>query len=288
MKKILLPIFILVFNLALLGQDYNLMTYNLRYDNVNDADNSWPNRKEFIQSQIEYYEPDIIGTQEGMIHQIKWLDDNLTNYGYEGIGRDEDRGNGSGEFSAIFYNQKKIKVVEANTFWLSETPEFISKGWDASQNRICTYVLFEDLNNKRKFWVFNTHLDHKGDLAREKSVELILTYIKNVNKNLYPFIFMGDFNLTPEQLPILKICEEMNDSRSASLSKPFGPEETFSDFQVCQIPLKRIDFIFTSRNNIIVNKYATLVDVLNLHYPSDHYPVLINISLKSNGALNEN
>ena len=280
MKKVISLFMVIILYSALIGQEYKLMTYNLRYDNPQDGDNSWPNRKEFILSQINYYEPDVFGTQEGLIHQITWLDDNLKNYNHVGIGREEDKGKGTGEFSAIFYNSEKFSVIESNTFWLSETPEKPGKGWDASQNRICTYVLLEDIKSKEKFWIFNTHLDHRGDVAREKSADLILSSIKSINKYSYPCVLMGDFNLTPDQFPIKKISEQMNDSRSICLSQPFGPEETFSDFPVCQLPQKRIDYIFTSKDNVVVNKYAAVVDILNMRYPSDHYPVLINVTLK--------
>jgi endonuclease/exonuclease/phosphatase family metal-dependent hydrolase len=261
------------------GQELKVMTYNLRYENTIDGENIWANRRDLILSQINYYEPDIFGTQEGVTNQIKWIDDNLDRYSYVGIGREIDEGKGTGEYSAIFYNQDKLLLIEGNTFWLSETPDKPTKGWDAAQFRICTYALLENKINGKRFFVFNTHFDHRGDVAREKSAELILNKIKAINDKDYPVVLTGDFNLTPESLPIKKISSEMNDSRSITISKPFGPEETFCDFDICNAPQKRIDYIFTSKNNIVVKKYATLVSVMNKHYPSDHYPVLVNISL---------
>lgn len=90
---------------------------------------------------------------------------------------------------------------------------------------------------------------------------------------------MGDFNLRPEQAPIIKISETLNDSRLISNSEPFGPEATFGGFDICQPNKFRIDYIFTSKENIIVNKYAVLVNVQNNKYPSDHFPVFVNISI---------
>lgn len=255
-----------------------MMTYNLRYDNEKDGVNRWDNRKEFLLSQIKYYEPDIFGTQEGLNHQIKWIDESLSNYKYVGSGRE---GLEKGEYSAIFYNRDKFIVVESKTFWLSETPLEISKGWDAAQYRVCTYALFNESNSGKKFLVFNTHFDHKGDLARIKSAELILKEIKRINNKNLPCFLMGDFNLTPDQSPIQKIREEMFDSRIVCSTKPFGPEETFSDFDICKPPVKRIDYIFIDKKNITVTKYATLVSIQDTRYPSDHYPVLINCKLKN-------
>jgi endonuclease/exonuclease/phosphatase family metal-dependent hydrolase len=278
LKKLFLITMLIAANCFLLGQETKLMTYNLRYENDIDGENNWVNRRDFLLSQINYYEPDIFGTQEGVTDQIKWMDNNLDKFGYVGIGREIDEGKGTGEYSAIFYNKEKFLVIESNTFWLSQTPDKASKGWDAAQFRICTYALFESKKEGKRFYVFNTHFDHRGDIAREKSAELILAKINSINATQLPVVLMGDFNLTPESSPIAKISKEMNDSRATTISKPFGPEETFCDFDICKPPQKRIDYIFTCKNKIIVNKYATLVDVMNKHYPSDHYPVLINIS----------
>jgi endonuclease/exonuclease/phosphatase family metal-dependent hydrolase len=278
MKKNKFLIFLFIAYTGILYcQDYKIMTYNLRYENNIDGENIWANRRDLVASQIEYYEPDVFGTQEGVTGQIKWLDENLANYDYVGIGREEGLGKDAGEFSAIFYNKNKLSVVKSGTFWLSATPEVVSLGWDAKQYRICTYALLKDKKNGKQFSVFNTHFDHKGDIAREKSAELILKQIKSINSKSYPFVLTGDFNLTPDSSPIKFLSSELNDSRAISKSNPFGPEETFCDFNVCKSPEKRIDYIFTSKKNIVVNKYATLVNVWNVHYASDHYPILINI-----------
>jgi endonuclease/exonuclease/phosphatase family metal-dependent hydrolase len=280
MKKfVFTTIILLAAGTFLHSQEIKIMTYNLRYENTIDGENNWPDRRDFLLSQINYYEPEIFGTQEGIANQLKYLDDNLENYKYIGIGRDEDTGNGTGEFAAIFYNIKKFKVLESGTFWLSENPSKPGKGWDAAQNRICTYGLFQGIKDGKKFWLFNTHFDHRGDIARAESAKLILKQIKSINKKNYPFVLSGDLNLTPDQEPVKLLAKELNDSRSICVTKPFGPEETFTNFQVCVKPEKRIDYIFTSEENITVKKYAVLTDVQNVRYASDHYPVLINIVL---------
>ena len=279
MKK--LKLFILLFLISttfLFPQKISVMTYNLRYDNPKDSNNSWQHRKEFILGQLKYYKPDIIGTQEGLKHQINWLDKNLIDYKYVGVGRADVKEVGDGEYSAIFYNKKKLRKILSNTFWLSPTPEKPSRGWDASLNRICTYLLIEDNNTKMKFWVFNTHFDHKGKIARNKSADLILAKINEINKQNYPVILTGDFNLTPNELPIKKISKQLNDSRNFSLDKPFGSEGTFCSFDICRPVTRRIDYIFTGKN-ILVKNYAVFSDIVNKKYPSDHYPVFVNIVL---------
>ena len=128
--------------------------------------------------------------------------------------------------------------------------------------------------------MFNTHFDHKGKIARENSAKLILEKMSEINSNNYPMILMGDFNLTPNQVPIQNISKQLNDSRHVTENKPFGPEGTYCGFDVCKNVKRRIDYIFTSKENILVKDYAVMSDVIDLKYPSDHLPVLINIELK--------
>jgi len=130
-----------------------------------------------------------------------------------------------------------------------------------------------------KFWVFNTHFDHRGEKAREKSAELIAQKIKEINAGKLPVFLMGDFNLVPEELPIQYLSKQLNDSRKISALKPFGPEGTFNGFDVCKSSSRRIDYIFVSGDKISVKKYAVLANVTEVKYPSDHFPVFILVEL---------
>lgn len=258
------------------AQTIKVMSYNIRYDNPNDGENAWANRKEFLCSQLAFYNPDIFGIQEALSNQVQDISKALPKYNYVGVARD---GNEKGESSNIFFNKEQFKVVEQNTFWLSETPEIISKGWDAALNRICTYVLLKDTKTKQEFWVFNTHLDHQGEIARTKGIELILSKIKTLNTKNYPVIFMGDFNSEPSEERIINLKKLMIDSQDISEEKPFGPSGTFNGFKHNEAVTKRIDYIFLSKENLFsVKKYAVLSDSKNLKYPSDHLPVFIEIS----------
>lgn len=269
--------FVLTFSF---GQNITLMTYNIRYDNPNDGENIWDNRKETLVNQIRFHAPDVMGTQEGLKHQLCYIDKKLKSYSYVGIPRAYVKEGGKGEYSAIFYNTKKFTELENGTFWLSETPDIPSRGWDASLNRICTYILLKSKSTDKKFWVFNTHFDHKGELARENSANLILDKIKDINHENLPAILMGDFNLKPEELPIQNIRHEFYDSRDLSQESPFGPIGTFNGFNINKPITNRIDYIFVSDKKIQVKKYGVLANVNNLKYPSDHFPVIIKIKLK--------
>lgn len=269
---------LLLISLSLSAQHLKLMTYNIRLDVASDGENAWPNRKEYWASQIQFYEPDIFGIQEALPHQVTDIETLLPGYNCIGIGRD---GEGKGESSNIFYKKDRFKVVEQNTFWLSETPDKISKGWDAALNRVCTYALFKDSKTRQNFWVFNTHLDHVGEIARTNSIKLILSKIKEQNTKNYPVFFMGDFNSEPNEQRIIDLKKEMDDSLAISKEKPFGPSGTFNAFRHNEAVTKRIDYIFLSKGNPFkVKKYAVLSDSKDLKYPSDHLPVFIELEFQ--------
>lgn len=259
------------------NQSLNVMTYNIRLDVASDGENAWANRKGFLSSQVLFYGPDILGVQEARPNQMADLGAALKDYKTIGIGRD---GDNEGEFSAIFYNSKKLKVAEENTFWLSETPNQISLGWDAAYPRICTYGLFTLLENNQKIWVFNTHLDHVGSEAQLQGMQLILKKIEALNTSGFPVVVMGDFNVEPNSELITNLKQTLNDSKDKA-KHVFGPNGTFNGFKFNEPVKRRIDYIMLSKStNIEVEKYGVLSSSIDLKYPSDHFPVFIELSLK--------
>lgn len=275
MKRLLLLLIVIVWNAN--AQTYKAMTYNIRLDIESDGANRWDNRKEILSGQVEFYEPDFLGVQEALPQQMTYLDSTLSNYKFIGTGRDD--GKDKGEYSAIFYKNKKFRVLEQSTFWLSPTPGVPSKGWDAALNRICTYGLFENKDTKKKIWVFNTHFDHVGNVARAESAKLILQKIKELNKDNLPFIFMGDFNLEPDFNAIAEIKKELADTREIA-KFVFGPSGTFNAFEFHKPVTKRIDYIFIPKEEMDVKKYAVLSDSKDCRYPSDHLPVYVELVIK--------
>lgn len=278
MKKFLFSLMMFSITFGILSQEtYKLMTYNIKLDYPKEGKDSWDQRKDWMIAQINFYSPDVFGVQEAMPNQMKYMDSTMTKYGFIGVGRDD--GKEEGEFSAIFYDKTRLKISRGATFWLSETPETVSRGWDAACNRVCTYALFEDLWSKEQFWVFNTHFDHVGTIARTNSTTLILNKIKEITNDELPVFLMGDFNLEPETENILTIKKTLLDSKEVSITDPFGPSGTFNNFEFDKPVTNRIDYIFINKNKVKVNTYAVLSDNKELRYPSDHLPVLIEVEL---------
>lgn len=257
------------------AQNYSIMSYNIKLDYPKEGENSWTNRKPFFINQLKFYEPDVIGIQEALPNQMKDMDSLLLDYSYVGVGRDD--GKNEGEFSAIFYKKDKFKIIKSNTFWLSETPDQVSMGWDGVCNRVCSYALLEDKNSGKIFYVFNTHFDHVGTEARKNSATLIIKKIKELNTKNYPVVLTGDFNMEVDHESIEHIKETLQDSKAIA-KVTFGPEGTYNGFHFDKPVTRRIDFAFVS-TEIVVNKYAVLSDNWNLQYPSDHLPVFIEIKL---------
>jgi len=272
MSKLFLLLFLLI-ETAVFAQSIKVMTYNIRLDHVSDGINQWPNRKTRVFDLIKKYNPDIFGVQEALPNQMEELAKNLPGYSYIGVGRDD--GKSKGEFSALFYKKDSYKLVDQNTFWLSETPEIPgSKNWDAAITRIATWGKFVDLKTSKEFVVMNTHFDHIGKEARRKSAELLISKVSEIAKNL-PFIIIGDFNCTREEPPY-------NVMLSASAVKLIDPAPkpapgTFCGFEVNAIECRAIDYIFHSQHWKSKN-YSAITDHEGKFYPSDHLPVIVELT----------
>ena len=256
------------------SQDLKVMSFNIRLNVDSDKENAWPNRKKDVADLLMYYHPDFFGVQEALPEQMKDMKTSLKNYDYVGVGRDD--GKEKGEFSAIFYDTKKLQVVKSGTFWLSETPEKPSKGWDAALNRICTYAIFKDKESQKEFLAMNIHFDHIGNVARVKSSELILKKAKELNPKNLPLVLTGDFNLTEDSEPVKILSQNLEDTFYNAEKKHYGPVGTFTGFNVSEIPKDRIDYIFVKGFKIKSHRHINDRRE-NLLYPSDHFPVLADL-----------
>lgn len=284
-KKILLFLLIIFVNQYSFPQNelsvLRVMTYNLRYANENPGE-EWSKRKDKVISIIELANPDIIGVQEALKIQLDDLKSELNNYEVIGVGRDD--GKNSGEFSAILFNKKKLNVIKENTFWLSETPDVPSKGWDAALPRICTWAEFNFKGSEKSFYLFNTHFDHIGIQARNNSAKLLLEKIKDTNSKV---ILTGDFNSndTSDVYKILTAIKSNDnkffliDTRKISKNGCYGSNLTFNDFGKSIIEGNIIDFIFVTPEMQVKNHY-TLGEKIDNYFPSDHNPVIVDIEIQ--------
>lgn len=267
---------LLMFASGCKSQELKVMTYNIRLDIASDGENAWPNRKDFLSSQVLFLSPDVLGVQEARPNQVLDLKTMLPEYKFIGKGRD---GGQEGEHSGIFYNPEKLVLESEDTFWLSETPEKVSKGWDAAYPRVCTYGLFRLKDSKQKVWVFNTHFDHVGGTAQKEGMNLILERIKKLNTKNYPVVLMGDLNVVPTSEVLTNATSVLVDTKKEA-KVVFGPEGTFNGFQYHEPVTRRIDYILVSKELMSVEKYATLSSAIDFKFPSDHFPIFVQLLIK--------
>ncbi|UII32478.1 endonuclease/exonuclease/phosphatase family protein [Fulvivirga ulvae] len=262
---------------TVIGQSgLKVMSYNVRYDNPSDADNGngWKQRRDNVVKLIKHYNPDLLGVQEAMKHQLDYLLEELEGYDYIGTGRDD--GKEKGEYSAILYKTSQFKLVEGGTFWLSQTPDKPSKAWDAALPRIATWAAFEVTDSHQRFYYLNTHFDHVGTEARANSAKLILEQLGKLT-GAAPVVVSGDFNVTPDAEPYKILTSQLNDGRKESASEAYGPEGTFSGFELtADKDFPRIDYIFVK--SMKVQAYETISDFFDDKFPSDHLPVMAVVS----------
>jgi len=250
------------------------MTYNIRYDNPEDGENQWQERKGEVCALLNYYQPDVFGLQEALNHQRSYIHDCLNGYLSVGIGRD---GEGrDSEATPIFYRAASLILLETETFWLSPTPDVPSKGWDAALNRIATYAKFQEKSSGAVFHVFNTHFDHIGSQAREHSAHLLLSKIKQMGLIDQKLIIMGDFNCEDSDPPYGTLSTALDDAFLNGVRSSYGPLGTWNDFETDTPITRRIDYIFTKNSEVQFCRHIDDRRKNNLQV-SDHLPVLAEI-----------
>lgn len=256
----------------------NVMTYNIRYKNTIDGINGWEYRKDKVAGLILYHQADIVGVQEADTDQLTDMKARMPGYEWYGIESDDD---GNGEYTAIFYRTARLALKESGTFWLSEHPnERGSKSWDSFYARIVSWCKFSDKQTGIEFFFFNTHFDHRGRIAREKSAGVIQQQVSLIAQNA-PVIITGDFNTPPSSVPYQKLTQSnaLNDALFLSSAPHYGPVKTSSGFSVCEKPIRaRIDYIFVNKK-IHVLRHATITDQEEGRYYSDHLPVMAAIKM---------
>lgn len=250
-------------------------TYNLRYDNPADSGNLWKDRMPVVASLIRFNKFDILGTQEGLENQLADLSAAMPEYERYGVGRDD--GKQAGEHSAIFFRKDRFEIIDKGDFWLSETPDRPSKGWDAKCcNRLCSWVELRDKHMaNQSLYVYNVHFDHQGVQARRESARLVDSVIRR-RTGYANVILMGDFN-SGRHSDAYQLFENgwISDTyKKAEIIHEHNP--SFNNFGKNLESAEVIDHIFVS-STFEVNRWGIIGDSYHGKYPSDHFPVLTEL-----------
>lgn len=268
---------------SLCAEGLRVMTFNIRYDNPSDKPHDWAKRRDSVVALLSDEQADIIGLQEVLHNQLVDLQKRLKHYRSIGVGRLD--GATKGEYAPILYNRKRWQATSSGYFWLSATPSVAgSVGWDAACERIATWAILYDRRTRQSVFVINTHLDHVGVVARQKSAELIRAFIKERGVERLPIILMGDFNAEPDDAVVKMMNSKVYSPRLSDsylgADESSGVAWTFHNFgKLAEAERTRIDYILHSEG-LNVERYRTLrTDEGEIHL-SDHNAVVVDFELR--------
>ena len=251
------------------------MSFNVAVDNRGDI-TGWKDRKKAVIKMLGEAKPMVIGFQEAQAHEITDMINAHPEYGWYGIGRDT--GNvppstteySAEESMAVFWLKDSLQVIDKGTFWLSETPDKLGKGWDAAYARTLTWVQFMHKETKQKFFMFNTHLDNKGKTARSESMKLIDRKMEELNPDRYPAFLTADFNTVASDGIFAPIKGKMKSTRDVA---PESDKNKFT-YNGYANPKSQIDHIFYSGEGITPLTFKVLDGDYGNKWISDHYPIM--------------
>ena len=276
MKKFFYTLAIAAFALMSIAcnrtSEIKVMSYNIRLSSGTikaDSIYHWEHRKQASLNLMHEENPTVFGLQEACPDQMDYMVENLPEYGHIGVGRDD--GKRKGEFMSIFYKKEEVEFIDGGTFWLSETPDQVSKGWDAQCFRTCTWAILKKKDTGKKFVYMNTHLDHMGKVAREESIKLIVERAEKLTGGKLPVFITADFN-SPTSNAIFKPMQEaMLDAR---VEAPVTDDRGTLNCWGTTPPGVVIDHVFY--RGAEAQKFEVLRDKdYGAPYVSDHYPVML-------------
>jgi endonuclease/exonuclease/phosphatase family metal-dependent hydrolase len=252
-----------------------VMTFNIRFENDKDGSNAWAYRRNLVTELIGKYEPSILGTQEGMLHQLNYLQHELPGYHMYAPARVSDD---TAQYPTLYFLKKELEVLEGDEFWLSKTPRsHRSKDWDSAFPRMMSYVRARSKDSENRLWVAVTHLDHMGARARYEQARIIARWVKGLNG---PVILMGDFNDRPDS-DVHRLLTSP-DSGLKDTWRLLGLRENSASFThhgFDGIPQKtRMDWILVS-SHFRVKAAQIIRDYRGELYPSDHFPYMVDVGI---------
>jgi len=257
-----------------LQKPLSLGTWNVRWDCPDDGDHRWGLRRERLAALLRAWAPDVLGLQEPLRHQLDFLRQALPDYDVLGVGRDD--GIAAGEHCAVLYRRERFQAAGGGTFWLADEPETPgSMAWGARHPRICTWANLVERSTGAAFTLYNVHLDHESQTAREKGVELLLGRIQR-RAGSGPVIVLGDFNAEPDNPAVARLGKTASPPLTSALVAVAGG--TFHGFTGEAVG-GPIDHVFCSPEWQVLSARVLHGDHAR-PFPSDHFPVSAVLQLR--------
>ena len=258
-----------------LGEPMKLMTYNLRFANDRDL-HSWSQRRPLLIDLVAGAAPTVLGTQEGLAHQLEDITDGLPTH-YDWVGQSR-ASSDSDEYCAVFYDTRRLRVLDVTQRWFSTTPEVRgSLSWGACP-RIMTAVTFLEHETGNELLVINTHLDHMSVPARRYAADYLVNYIR-ATADGRPTVLMGDFNTAARVSAVYRrLCETPLEDTFEAQPLTGVDRPTFNNYQPPPLRGHRIDWILVSPEIVVDSSWVNTSD-FDGHYASDHLPVEATVRL---------
>ena len=247
------------------SENLKVMSYNIRLGSGKDGTNSWALRYTATEEMLKDQKPDVFGVQEALDYQVHYIEDMC---GYESVGVGREDGKKEGEHMSIFWNKKTVSMLKWGTFWLSETPQKPSKGWDAACFRTATWALMKDKKTGKKFYFVNTHLDHEGKEAQKNGLKLIVEKIAEMNPEGLPMVLTGDFNIEPSNPALADL-----DARMQSTRKIAEKTDDLTTYNGWGKSSTMIDYIYVSGFSSCLEYQTVTKRYADRKFISDHYPI---------------
>jgi endonuclease/exonuclease/phosphatase family metal-dependent hydrolase len=255
-------------------------SFNIRADTlasrVLDLSNVWHNRKPRVLNVLRELDCDVVGLQECVDHQWRWLQPRLAaQYDSYSVGSD---GRRRGELCTLLWKRARFELLAYDTFWLNDEFSPYGRMPHAHRPRICSWVRLGDMRTGEAISVFNTHFDHRagesGDLVRKRSAELVLRRMED--HGLEHSVLMGDLNSPVDCAACVTLRHDLVDAHDAVHGREGPRLGTYHRWN--GKPLEVMDYIFCTPD-AQVERFAVVTahGGLGEHWPSDHFPVIAQL-----------
>lgn len=250
------------------GPSVKIMSFNVKTPSTEPEEvfHKWENRRDACCAMINYHRPMLLGVQECKLPQREYLLSKCK--GYAVVGRSRDN-TSDGQQTAIFYLRDSISVLDWDTFWLTETPDQMSKLEGGALYRTATWVKAQHKSSGKFFYHLNTHLEHSSNAYRTIEMPILLGYIEK-NFEDYPIVMTADWNQSDEHELFNEMYKTFKNSRFIAPLTDKGA--TYNNFGG-ETSFLRIDHVFY-RGFSACSRFGVDRQTWAGHaYLSDHYPV---------------
>jgi endonuclease/exonuclease/phosphatase family metal-dependent hydrolase len=253
-----------------------LVSSNIRFDNPADGANAWPHRRTILAETILKHFPQVIATQEGRFNQLKDFEELLKDYEIVDQHRSwiKER-----MYPTFFVRKDAFELLQSEDLWLSETPMVAgSISFDSAFPRLMTWMKIQPKNSESNLLFVNTHLDHVKAQTRHHQIKVLTDEVRRLKNKTNKLIIMGDFNDSPGsdvRRILMEAFPELCDSWKAFNQVEETSHHAFSG--ECQNG-SRIDWILVDQDLKLESCFLDKSTV-NGKYPSDHFPVVCDITL---------